>query len=347
MPRCLLGVLFVSSLCAASAVSVARAQVATILIEPEVPVTTLPIQAVVAGNLLGTPVLQARPAVFDGTDYRIELELGPDPFGAPAVEIPFFAKVDLPAPPDGGRYGVEVVGVLDDTEIPLGSTEVFVDTGATISIGSSFGGPFGERQVVAGEQPLAFAVEGIASCPALFDTLFIEGRTVVVPVARYCAILPPGPSPFRFELETPDALGPGTWRFEVRDAFGRAWGETELVVLEPTPRVGGGRFQVDVSWQDFGGNGGVGLPAQPPSDESTLFWFFAPDNQELTVKVLDGCGVNGHYWVFGAATTNVGYQILVTDTETGAEWTTFNPLGTLSPAIADVEAFPCDTGAAR
>ena len=29
--------------------------------------------------------------------------------------------------------------------------------------------------------------------------------------------------------------------------------------------------------------------------------------------MLDGCGINQHFWVFGGAATNVKYQIRVTD----------------------------------
>lgn len=29
-----------------------------------------------------------------------------------------------------------------------------------------------------------------------------------------------------------------------------------------------------------------------------VFWFFIEDNVEIVIKVFDGCGVNGCYWVF-------------------------------------------------
>ena len=59
----------------------------------------------------------------------------------------------------------------------------------------------------------------------------------------------------------------------------------------------------------------------------------------MLVKVLDGCGVNGHYWVLAAATTNVEYTLRVTDTVTGAVREYFNPLGTRAAAITDTDAF--------
>lgn len=104
--------------------------------------------------------------------------------------------------------------------------------------------------------------------------------------------------------------------------------------------LNGGRFMVQVTWTDFQGHTGLGnVVPGASSNDSGLFWFFGPDNWELLVKVLGGCGVNGHYWVFGAAATDVGYTIQVTDTVTGAVRTYTNPLGTTSPAFTDTTAF--------
>ena len=72
-----------------------------------------------------------------------------------------------------------------------------------------------------------------------------------------------------------------------------------------------------------------------------LYWFFGASNWELLAKVLDGCGLNQHFWFIGAATTNVEYTITLTDTQTGEVQTYFNPLGNPSPAILDIEAFGC------
>lgn len=55
--------------------------------------------------------------------------------------------------------------------------------------------------------------------------------------------------------------------------------------------------------------------------------------------MVDGCGFNGAFWVFAAATTNVGYEMIVTDTVSGAEVTYFNAEGVLAPAITDTSAF--------
>ncbi|MCP4658304.1 MAG: PKD domain-containing protein, partial [bacterium] len=99
------------------------------------------------------------------------------------------------------------------------------------------------------------------------------------------------------------------------------------------------RFRVEVRWRDFDGNTGSGRMVPFGSDDSGLFWFFDAANWEMLVKVLDGCAVNDHYWVFAAATTNVEYTLEVTDTETAGSRSYFNELGVSSPATTDATAF--------
>lgn len=106
--------------------------------------------------------------------------------------------------------------------------------------------------------------------------------------------------------------------------------------------LGNGRFRVEVAWKDFQGGAGPGsVVPGAVSDDSGLFWFFAPDNWELLVKVLDGCALNGHHWVFAAATTTVEYVLTVTDTRTDQAWSWRNPPGRPSPAVTDVNALGC------
>ena len=99
-----------------------------------------------------------------------------------------------------------------------------------------------------------------------------------------------------------------------------------------------GRFRVEVSW-DVKGSSGAGQAVAGASADSGLFWFFSPDNWELMVKVLDGCGINGRYWVFAAGTTDVHYVLTVTDTLTGAVARYENPAGRAAAAVTDTGAF--------
>ncbi len=91
--------------------------------------------------------------------------------------------------------------------------------------------------------------------------------------------------------------------------------------------LGDGRFEVRTHWSnpDALGHHGVGRAADfEDSDESGLFWFFEPENVELIVKVLDGRAINGSYWVFFGALTDLEYWIGVRDTATGERKTYYN-----------------------
>jgi hypothetical protein len=108
--------------------------------------------------------------------------------------------------------------------------------------------------------------------------------------------------------------------------------------------VQGGRFRVEVTWTDFQGRSGPGR-AVPLSSDSGYFWFFNRENIELAVKVLDGRAVNGRFWVFYGALSNVEYTVLVTDTATGAVRAYRNPSRVFA-SVGDTSAFAPD-GAPR
>jgi hypothetical protein len=97
------------------------------------------------------------------------------------------------------------------------------------------------------------------------------------------------------------------------------------------------RFQVEIEWEDFTGHTGVGTGA-PLTDDTGWFWFFRQGNPEVLVKVLDGRPVNGHYWVFYAALSNVGFTLKVTDRDTDETRTYDNPLGSFA-SRGDTTAF--------
>lgn len=102
-----------------------------------------------------------------------------------------------------------------------------------------------------------------------------------------------------------------------------------------------GRFKITVDWEDFDGNTGEGRVSSLATDDSGVFYFFDRDNWELLVKVIDGCEVTGHHWVFSAASTNIKYTLTITDLSNDRVATYTNPLGEASPAVTDTGAFPC------
>ena len=105
-----------------------------------------------------------------------------------------------------------------------------------------------------------------------------------------------------------------------------------------------GAFQVEVEWDAGGGRAGRGF-AEPLTADAGDFWFFQPTNIELVVKVLDGCAINDHYWVYAAGLTDVGVSMTVRDLRTGVEKSWTNPIGTRFRPITDPEAFAvCGSG---
>jgi len=101
--------------------------------------------------------------------------------------------------------------------------------------------------------------------------------------------------------------------------------------------LNGGRFKVEAAWKDFAGRTGAGQ-TRPLTDDTGAFWFFGAENLEVIVKVLDGRAVNGRFWVFYGALSNVEYTLTVTDTITGHIRAYRNPSGRFA-SIGDTEAF--------
>ena len=100
------------------------------------------------------------------------------------------------------------------------------------------------------------------------------------------------------------------------------------------------RFAVEMEWWTGEDGGGPGKVVPEGTNDSALFHFFEPgDNWEVLIKVLDGCSVNEHVWVYGASATTLGYRIRVTDTVTGVVREYMNEDGRRADAIADSEAF--------
>ncbi len=100
-----------------------------------------------------------------------------------------------------------------------------------------------------------------------------------------------------------------------------------------------GRFRVAATFRapnDGPSGNAQGVTLTP---DSGYFWFFDPANVELTVKVLNGCAINHHYWVYAAGLTNVNVVLTVTDTQTGAVKSYTNPQGRTYVAVLDSSAF--------
>jgi hypothetical protein len=101
-----------------------------------------------------------------------------------------------------------------------------------------------------------------------------------------------------------------------------------------------GRFRVTAQWATGDGGAGAGQ-VRPLTADTGSFWFFAADNLEVLVKVLDGCPVNQRFWVFAAGLTNVAVTLTVEDTLHGGSRLYPSPLGPPFEPVQDTSALPC------
>ena len=105
------------------------------------------------------------------------------------------------------------------------------------------------------------------------------------------------------------------------------------------------RFQFSVDWRSqYDGSEGVGTMRQL-TDESAVATFFDEENVELVFKLLDGRGLNRHFWVFYGALSDVEYTLSVTDRETGEFREYRNPPGEIC-GRGDTMAFSAGSSSA-
>ena len=107
--------------------------------------------------------------------------------------------------------------------------------------------------------------------------------------------------------------------------------------LQNILRLSGCRFSIRVTWRDPQGREGQGIAVQLTNDTG-YFWFFTDNNVELIIKVLDARALNGSYWVFYGALSNVQYTLTVADTLTGVTKSYTNPSGAFA-SVGDTSAF--------
>ena len=141
-----------------------------------------------------------------------------------------------------------------------------------------------------------------------------------------------------------DASGPTLYAGIIGGVLRITWAPTAACVSTAENLcLQGERFSVGSSWRTP--NDADAGQAVPLTSDTGYFWFFAPENVELTVKVLDGHSVNEQFWVFYGALSDVEYAITVMDTRTGAVQSYFNLRGILA-SVADTSAFPVHSGTA-
>ena len=110
---------------------------------------------------------------------------------------------------------------------------------------------------------------------------------------------------------------------------------------ETASLVFAGGFKVAMCYETAGGEIDEGKAGIWASGEAGLLWFFSRDNAEVLVKVLDGCHLNGHRWVYAAPVTDLAFNLYVQGPD-GSNWAHHNRLGETAASRSDNFAFPCE-----
>ncbi len=177
--------------------------------------------------------------------------------------------------------------------------------------------------------------------------IFVRNDNIIEINVGSCPFLPPpGPTAISEEVDLGQlALGDYEVRYQVDGILVEA---ITFTVREakgtcvPGPAVlclGDRRFRLAASWE-ANGQSGTGQAATITRDTGR-FSFFDAGNVEVVVKVIDGCGLDDHFWVFAGGLTNVHTTLTVTDTTNNATRTYQNPAGTPFAPIQDTAAFDC------
>ena len=270
---------------------------------------------------------------------------------------PFSTRVDLgrlaPLEYHVGVYGPPCppVGPRVQPRPPIAEAELSVHEDATLGI---------ELPTVptdAAPFPLVLAGPARSGC-FTHSNPQVHGSVIEWDFDDNCPIIPVGdPQTFRIEamvgplpagqyevraFDVTDANGQVGWTAPLHRRLFTVYDATRCVPTDTALCLQGARFRVEASWEDFQGGTGSGH-AIPLADaeNSGLLWFFSPGNVEVTVKVLNGCSVNGHWWVFLSSGSTVHYMLTVTDTATGRAWNYQNGTGEAAPLVPDTAAFSC------
>ena len=140
------------------------------------------------------------------------------------------------------------------------------------------------------------------------------------------------------EVETPGGLFKNADLESFPESAASPAAVAPCVANATTLCLNGGRFKVTAHWEAVKlGTSGEGQAGSITTDTGT-FWFFTSNNIELVIKVVDGRAVNGKYWVFYGALSNIKYTITVTDTQSGIVKTYVSQQDTQA-SIADTSAF--------
>ena len=324
----------------------AAARELTLTMTPELPTWADSVRLRVAGEVVtscGSSILHLgnvrKPAVL-GSQLVVDVDLIEDPclLLTPPATLPFAVEVDLgyllPGSTTVRVHDLAFGTVVQQSLLVYDVSRLGLDvppaatTAATVKVGVTY----------------------YNDCSTIDPQ--VAGHVITLTYSDGCNITPPPPQLTRGEID----LGPlpaGDYDVRLVEPFAftapalrrlplRVWDAAGCVPSDGSLCLHDGRFRLSATWRAFDASTGSAHAAPVAgNDGSGLLWFFGADNAELTVKVLDACGVDGDWWVFVASASTVEYTLTVTDTQTGAARTYRNTLGQVPELIADTDAFDC------
>ncbi|HMB52832.1 MAG TPA: fibronectin type III domain-containing protein, partial [Thermoanaerobaculia bacterium] len=149
-------------------------------------------------------------------------------------------------------------------------------------------------------------------------------------------------TPYTFRVRAVNAAGASPWSGEASATTDAAVPAGPCTADGATLCLLDDRFAVTTAWRNPRApfNFGTGAAKAAAGSERTgLFTFFNPANVELAVKMIDGRGVNGAFWHFFGALSDVEYWVTVRDGVDGTSRTYHNPAFELC-GRGDTTAFP-------
>ncbi len=259
----------------------------------------------------GTP----KPPAKDGDTFVVHGRGSPLEVALPAPLTEGMWRVDLQTYKDGRPFGVYVAGgdfYLSSDRVRHCRIVRGIDNRTRIHVG---------RDVAAGE---ALLLPRQIQPDVLWSVRFTKDGTPLLPDPPS----PPEDCPNDSACETPDPEAP-----------------------EPPPShdtcpatracLNQAKFWVNVDYYEGYWKAATVLKEANLPDTAALFWFFDPNNPELLVKVLNGCAINGHWWVYGSAATDRNYEVTVRrPNQTGLRFRRISP----AVPIAYTTGIPCLSG---
>jgi hypothetical protein len=335
--------------------SPAQANNEVLTVSPPSPSELDPLVFTLTGEWTNSCVPELVGAELGGSILEIEAILLFPGVNCAQVVTPYVVSIEVGRLP-AGSYNVRVAGIPNfppPTVIAQLDIEVSAVPAPELGLEAIDIAP----SPPSGQDRVIVAASGTWSdgCLPRLDSVDIQDRTIRLDaVAEGEACVQVVSSYFLGQSVGPLAEGP--WDVEVRIADRRGGDAEAPFELAGTRRftvvpatsdviVVGGRFAISVEWDGGAVRGGPAKPirgALPERGEtgSGAFWFFGPENTELLVKVLDGCAINEHFWVFFSAATDLGFEVRIEDLVVeGPPKIYSNQAGETAIAVTDVEAF--------